>query len=325
MSAPKAGKPGKHRTTPGRRARRAAVLAAAALVTALVATTLMGNQTPATAGQPETASAADDGGNTFYGSDQEVISLLERTAPLNQREAVQGYPALGQDRRGVTREDVEKVYRLDDALRDVKSRLGRGWDVPPGTEIDIRRNSGDDQEPWLEGMNAQHYCGKDDADGSDCGFVGVLDQKYPTVQSTAEVTGKAKLTYKTQATVGRDTGRTKGWSAGGKLTTTIKPKAPGPDTGAEFNFTYSESVTTTNKWTSMAEQDTEIDVPDGTVGWLDGRANAGGYKGFIIYRIHLFPADGKPKQKIVAIPARVLIQAPGKSAPMTWVKRDSKK
>lgn len=325
MRAPKAAK---HRTAPGRRARRAAVLAAAALVTALVATTLISDQTPATAGQAE--AAADDSGNTFYTSDEEVVSLLEQTAPLNQKEAVRGYPALGQDPRGVTRQDVEKVYSLDDALQDVKSRLGSGLEFEPGVEIvdspDIRRNSNDDLEPWLGGgTSAKHYCGMDDSNGSDCGFVGVLDQKYPTVQSTAEVTGKAKLTYKTQATVGRDTSGTKGWSAGGKVSTTIHPEAPGPDAGGEFNFSYSESITTTNRWTSMAEQDTEIDVPDGSVGWLDGRANGGWYTGYIVYKINLTPADGEPKQKIVAIPARVMIQAPGKSAPMTWVKRDSKK
>ncbi|MFI6764968.1 hypothetical protein [Streptomyces sp. NPDC050355] len=322
------GKTGKHRTSPRRRARRAAVLAAAAVVTALVATSLMSDQTPATAGPSTTA--ADDGGNTFYTTDEEVVGLLEQTAPLNQKEAIRGYPALGQDPRGVTLDAVEQIYPLDRAIQDVKDQLGSGFEFEPGVEVvdspDIRRSSSDDLESWLGGgMSAKHYCGMDDSNGSDCGFVGILDQKYPTVQSTAEVTGRAKLTYKTQATVGRDSSRTKGWSAGGKVSTTFKPEAPGPDAGGEFNFSYSESTTTTNRWTSMVEQDTEIDVPDSSVGWLDGRANGGWYTGYIVYKINLTPADGPPKQKIVAIPARVLIQAPGKSAPMTWVKRDSKK
>ncbi|MER6306303.1 hypothetical protein [Streptomyces sp. NPDC001657] len=346
MSAPNAGKsdkperhdkpdqhdkcdePGKHRTSSRRSARRAAVLAAAAAFTALVATSLISDQTPATAGPSTTA--ADDGGNTFYTTDEEVVGLLEQTAPLNQKEAIRGYPALGQDPRGVTLDAVEQSYPLDQAIRDVKDRLGSGFDFEPGVEVvdspDVRRNSSDDLEPWLGGgMSAKHYCGMDDSNGTDCGFVGVLDQKYPTVQSTAEVTGRAKLTYRTQATVGRDTSQTKGWSAGGKVSTTFKPEAPGPDAGGEFNFSYSESTTTTNRWTSMVEQDTEIDVPDSSVGWLDGRANGGWYTGYIVYKINLTPADGAPKQKIVAIPARVLIQAPGKSAPMTWVKRDSEK
>ncbi|KPC65286.1 hypothetical protein [Streptomyces chattanoogensis] len=110
-----------------------------------------------------------------------------------------------------------------------------------------------------------------------CGFVGVLDTKYPVVQTSAAVRGKAAFDYKYGATVGQDTSQTSGWSVG--------------------------------------------EVPDRVNGWVEGRANGGEYLGYIVYKLDFTDGSGNRKQKMALIPARVLIQAPGNSVPMTFVKR----
>ncbi|MFG2290638.1 hypothetical protein ACGFOU_31730 [Streptomyces sp. NPDC048595] len=311
-------KTGNHPSAPARWMRRSAVVAGATLI----AGSLVGGQLPA---------AAADGDGGFYKSEEDVVNLLSQTAPLNAKEAVKGYPQ-GQDTKEVKLEEVQKVYSPEDAIKDAKEKLGSGFDFTPGVQVvdnpDVRKSSQDNVEPWT-GLTAEQGCTmpneKKGGDSPPCGFVGVLEKKYPTIQSTAEVTGKAKLTYKTQATVGQDKAETKGWSVGGKVSASLVPPGDkgGVSPGGEVNFTYSESTTTTNKWTSMAEQGVEIDVPEGSVGWLDGRANGGTYIGYIIAKEHL-ASGGTEKQKLVAIPARVTVQAPGKSTPMTWVKRDSK-
>ncbi|UKY50319.1 hypothetical protein [Streptomyces inhibens] len=59
-------------------------------------------------------------------------------------------------------------------------------------------------------------------------------------------------------------------------------------------------------------------------GWVEGRANGGryiGYIGYIVYKLDFSDGNGARKQKMVLIPARVLIQAPGNSVPTTFVKR----
>ncbi|MEU9119419.1 hypothetical protein AB0C96_06090 [Streptomyces sp. NPDC048506] len=308
-------------TTSARRGPQRGSLMAGALATAaLTGISLIGSPTPARA----------DDGNTFFTTEQQVFGFLSQSTPLNQQEAIKGYPASGQDAQEVKLDDVEKVYPHDQALQDVPSKLGSGFDLPPSVPTegpDIRRRSGDDKEPWLSNWDAKSMCGQPShnpgGDPMPCGFVGVLDKAYPTVQTTAAVMGKAKLTYKTQAMVGQDTSQTSGWSVGGKVSATLVPPGStgGTSPGGEVNFSYSESTTTTNKWTSLTEQTTDVDIPDGVSGRLEGRVNGGSYLGYIVYKLDFTNGDGDRKQKMVLIPARVMIQAPSNPAPITWVKR----
>ena len=308
-------------TTPARRGSPRGSLVAGALATAfLTGISLIGFPGP--------AHAAD--GNTYFKTEQEVTDFLSQSAPLNQKESVKGYPVQGQDSKEVKLDDVEKVYPHDQALQDIPSKLGSGFNLP--SEIttdapDIRKSSSDDKEPWLDNWDAKSMCGQPShtpgGEPQPCGFVGVLDTKYPTMQTSAAVMGKAQFSYKTQATVGQDTGQTSGWSVGGKVTSQLQtPGGPGGGTaGTELSFEYSQSTTTTNKWTTMTEQNNTYDVPDGVSGWVEGRANGGKYIGYIVYKLDFTSGNGDRKQKMVLIPARVLIQAPGNSVPMTFVKR----
>ncbi|MGY5129349.1 hypothetical protein [Streptomyces nigrescens] len=310
-------------TTPDHKAPRRAGKRAAAV---LAASTLIA--APLLAGTASPAMAEE--GNTYLKTEQEVFDFINRSAPLNQKEAIGGYPVSGQDSQEVKLDDVEKVYPHDQALQDVPGKLGSRFDLP--SEIttegpDIRKSSSDDKEPWLSNWDAKSMCGQPShnpgGEPMPCGFVGVLDKAYPNMLTGSAVMGKAQFSYKTQATVGQDTSQTSGWSVGGKVTSELTtPGGPGGGkAGTELNFTYSESTTTTNKWTTMTEQTNTYDVPDGVSGWVEGRANGGWYLGYSVYKLDFTDGDGNRKQKMVLIPARVLVQAPGNSVPMTFVKR----
>ncbi|MGW1055845.1 hypothetical protein ACWD4N_27715 [Streptomyces sp. NPDC002586] len=309
------------RTAPARRHSRKGALVTGALATAfLTGISLIGSS----------ASAHADDGNTYFKTPEEVIDFLSQSAPLNRNEAIKGYPANGQDSQQIKLDDVEKVYPHDQALNDVSSKLGSGFDLPasiPTEDPDIRKSSSDDKEPWLSNWDAKSMCGQPShnpgGEPMPCGFVGVLDEKYPIMQTSAGVMGKASFDYKYGATVGQDTSQTSGWSVGGKVTSQLNtPGGPGGgNAGTELNFTYSESTTTTNKWTTMVEQTNKYEVPDRVNGWVEGRANGGKYIGYIVYKLDFTDGSGNRKQKMVLIPARVLIQAPGNSVPMTFVKR----
>ncbi|KPI14844.1 hypothetical protein OV450_8239 [Actinobacteria bacterium OV450] len=294
---------------------RAAALAAAVLIGA-----------PLVSAAPATA----EEGNTFLRTEQEVFDLISKSAPLNQREAVRGYPAQGMDSAEVALDTVAAVYSPEQALNDASATLGSGFDLDPNLPSegpDIRADNGDDREPWLDGWDAKSMCGQPShrpgGHPMPCGFVGVLDTAYPVMQTSAAVMGKAQFSYKTGATVGQDTTQTSGWSIGGKVTSELStPGGPGGGkAGTELNFTYSQSTSTTNRWTTMTEQTNTYDVPDGTSGWIEGRANGGTYSGYIVYKLDFVNAGGEERQKMVLIPARVLIQAPTHPAPMTFVKR----
>ncbi|UQA92124.1 hypothetical protein [Streptomyces halobius] len=297
---------------PRRTGKCTAVLAASALIAVPL---LVGAASPAMA----------DDGNTYFKTEQEVFDFVSRRVHLNQKEAVKGYPASGQDSQEVKLDDVEKVYPHDQALNDIPAKLGSRFNLPPTIPTegpDIRYSSRDDKEPWLGNWDAKSMCGQPSHDpggeSQPCGFVGVLDKAYPVMQTSAAVMGKAQFSYKTRATVGQDTSQTSGWSVGGKVSVSVGlPGEPSP----EANFTYSESTTTNNKWTTMTEQNNTYDVPDGVSGWVEGRANGGWYTGYNVYKLDFTNASGERKQKLVLIPARVLIQAPGNSVPMTFVKR----
>ncbi|UQA92083.1 hypothetical protein [Streptomyces halobius] len=307
--------------TPALRGRRSGGLVAGALATTfLTGMSLIGSPAP--------ARAAD--GNTYFKTEQEVFDFLKQGAPLNQKEAIKGYPVQGQDSQQVKLDDVEKAYPHDQALKDIPTKLGSRFNLPSTItteDPDIRKSSSDDREPWLSNWDAKSMCGqpshKPGGEPMPCGFVGVLDEKYPVMQSSTKVMGKGEFSYTTQATIGQDSSMTSGWSVGGKVTAELTtPGTPGGGkAGTELNFTYSESTTTTNKWTNLIRQTNTYQVPDRVNGWVQGRAIGGKYIGYVVYKLDFTNADNNRKQKMVLIPARVLIQAPGSSVPMSWVKR----
>lgn len=269
-----------------------------------------------------TPAMAEDG-NTYLKSEKEVIDQLSKNSPLYEHEAIQGYPVTGQDTQKITLEQAKKVYSPAQAVKDAQKWL-TGFGSTSGYEdygTEERTSSKEDKDPgWLGNLDAKTVCGKESVPNRTltCGFVGKLDTKYPTMRTTSKTIGKAKLTYVTQAKVAKEDTTTSGWKAGGKVTISASPENKGG--GAETSFEYNQSTSVTNKWESMAEERRDVDIPDKTTGWLEGRANGGWYTGYILQKID--NTDGKA-QKIVAIPARVLIQAPTDSAPLTWVKRQN--
>ncbi len=119
-------------------------------------------------GSPIPAHAED--GTTCFRTEQEVFDFISRSAPLNHKEAVKGYPISGQE------------------LQEVK----------------------------------------------------------------------AQFPYKTGATVGQEASETSGWSVGGRGSGKL---GVGGEPSPEINFAYSESTTTTNKWTPMTEQNNTCASP----------------------------------------------------------------
>ncbi|UKY48810.1 hypothetical protein [Streptomyces inhibens] len=302
--------------------------AATALATAgLTVASLIGTHSP--------AFAAD---GVWYDNDAQVDAMLARTAPLNSSEAIMGYPVSGLETKLTPLAEVESKYPHQKALEDVQTQLGSVFNLDPDVAVkdspDIRTSSQDDIEPWIprgpfdNGMTAKEECRRQGispvpgvAVEPACGFVGVLEKSYPSNGATARVAGGSKLTFKQQATVSKTESDTTGWSVGGKVNAKIGKTDTG-EIGVEGSFEYSQSTTTTNGFTSMRDETVETTVPGGHFGWIDERVNGGWYIGYIVYKITLMNgADDAPKQKLVAIPARVLIQSPTTLSPVTWAQR----
>ncbi|MEU8780694.1 hypothetical protein [Streptomyces sp. NPDC048637] len=303
-----------HPTT--RRVRTATVLATATLIL----TPLICTQTPAFADGEEWFD--EDGSN----------KKMTEVAPLNPTESVLGYPVVGLDLKEIQRADVEKKYPHEKALEDAQGKLGIKFqpDVPIKENPDIRNTTSDDTEPWLSQLDgtakvtAQTDCGKSEATAPpSCGFVGALDEAHPSATVSAQVTGDADFEFKTQTTVAREEGKTSGWSIGGKVSGKGSAEGtPGGEGAPEFNFSYTESTTTVNKWQQLTEGTVKMKIPKGKTGWVDGRMNGGWYIGYIVHLVNVVDQGGKnPRQKMTLIPARVMIQSPSTKSPMTWIKR----
>ncbi|MGD3112167.1 hypothetical protein [Streptomyces sp. YGL11-2] len=315
--------------TTGISGRRRTRLVARALAAAagLTVASLSGTHSPAFAGE-----------GVWYDSDAQVDAMLARTAPLNSSEAVMGYPVSGLDTKMIQLAEVESKYPHEKALEDVRVKLGSAFkrdpDVAAKDSPDIRTSSQDVIEPWIprgsfdNGKSAKEECrdqGIPPAPGVEvkpaCGFVGVLESPYPSISQTPHVAGESKLTLKQEATVSKVESNTTGWSVGGKVNARIN-KADTGELGVEGSFEYSQSTTTTHGFTTMRDETVETTVPGDHFGWIDERVNGGWYIGYIVYKITLMNgADDAPKQKLVAIPARVLIQSPTTPSPVTWAQR----
>ncbi|GAU66453.1 hypothetical protein SSP35_03_01010 [Streptomyces sp. NBRC 110611] len=324
--------------------RKSSVMAGGLATAFLTGISLIGYQTPAFADDGQPAKIADG----TYESDQGVIAAMEKTDPVNSSESSMGYPAgVDKDKDGnvkpFTLADVQSTYDPEQAVKDAQAaatqyaadekhsaplresakHLVDGWSdttKPNGTEI--RQNTKDNV--LTGGQSAEQYCNMSNKDpqssaygqAAPCMFVGKLDEKYPQRGASDGLTGEGKLTYKVSASVADESSTTEGWQVGGKITPKIGDGES--EVGGEASFTYSYSSTSTTKVQNTKETDVEINVPQGKKGYLEGRANGATYTGYIVVR----DLDTSTNQEhVVAIPARVFIQAPGSGSSVTWVKR----
>lgn len=337
-----------------RRRLKAAWVAGTAASAVLTAVSLIGSETPAFADGGQNASVDP----YTYEKDQDVLNAMDKWAPVNSSESVMGYPAgLDRDKNGnvkaVALADVKSKYDPTQAIQDAKNaarqyetdgknpsalrtsagRLVDGWaDTTKSDATDVRMNTKDDVLPW-SGQTAEQYCGMVNKDPkhpaygqtAPCVFVGNLDEKYPVRGASDGVTGEAKLTYKVSASVTDEKSVTEGWSAGGKITPKIGGEFGGDKSGGkgtaevsgEVSFTYSYASTSISRVQNTLETAVEINVPQGKKGYLEGRANGAYYVGYIVLR----DIDSSNREHLVAIPARVYVQSPKTTSPVTWFKR----
>ncbi|WP_039629563.1 hypothetical protein [Streptomyces sp. 769] len=319
---------------------------AGAIATALLTGISLIGATPALAEDGQQPSVD----NQTYETDQAVLTAMEKWAPLNSAESVMGYPkGLDRDKAGnvkaVTLADVKKTYAPEQAITDAKNaaqqyagndknaeplresarKLADGWpDGSKSASSDIRQNTKDDVVP-SGGQTAEQYCGMVNKDPqhpaygqtAPCVFVGKLDEKYPVRAGTGGLAGEGKLTYKVEASVTDEKSTTEGWSAGGKITPKLGSGDKGGEVGGEASFAYSYTATSLNRVTDTLATSVEINVPKDRKGYLEGRANGAYYTGYIVLR----DIDGNHQETVVAIPARVYVQAPNTTSPITWFKR----
>ncbi|TJZ54417.1 hypothetical protein FCH28_14900 [Streptomyces piniterrae] len=318
--------------------RKSSVMAGALATAFLTGISLIGSQSPAFADDGQPAKVADG----TYESDQDVLAAMEKTDPVNSSESSMGYPAGVDKDKAFTLADVQSKYDPEQAVKDAQAaatqyaadekhsaplresakHLVDGWaDATKPSGTDIRQNTKDSQ--LSGGQSAEQYCNMTNTDSQSpyygqaapCMFVGKVDEKYPQRGASDGLTGEGKLTYKVTASVADEQSTTEGWQVGGKITPTIS--GDGGSGAAEASFTYSYSSTSTTKVQNTRESDVEINVPAGKKGILEGRANGATYTGYIVVR----DLDSSNQEHVVAIPARVFIQAPGSSSAVTWVKR----
>ncbi|WP_438489938.1 hypothetical protein [Streptomyces sp. S186] len=324
--------------------RKHSVMAGALATAFLTGISLVGSQSPAFADDGQPAKVADG----TYQSDQDVIAAMTKTDPVNPSESSMGYPAgVDKDKNGnvktFTLADVQSKYAPEQAVKDAQAaatqyaadtnhsaplresakHLVDGWaDTTKPNGTDVRQNTKDNA--LTGGQSAEQYCNMTNKDpkspfygqAAPCMFVGKVDEKYPQRGASDGLTGEGKLTYKVTASVADESSTTEGWQVGGKITPSIS--GDGASVGGEASFTYSYSSTSTTKVQNTRETGVEINVPQGKKGYLEGRANGATYTGYIVVR----DLDtGTNQEHLVAIPARVFIQAPGSSSSVTWVKR----
>ncbi|KOT84720.1 hypothetical protein ADK70_22570 [Streptomyces rimosus subsp. pseudoverticillatus] len=212
------------------------------------------------------------------------------------------------------------------------------------TKPEVAQNTNDDKiDMWPGNVpNAKEYCegrytkggDQNTAKANPCVFAGKLDEtqgsKYPKLGTGGGVAGGAKKTFTISGQVTDENSSSEGWSVGGKFTpkATLSPTGdeggPGGEVGGELGFTYSYSSTSLNRVTATQEEKVEMDFTDSTKkGSLQGRRDGAYYVGYIFvdYQESAGPANGNgSKEHIKAIPARVYVQSPKSSTPVTYFK-----
>lgn len=314
---------------------------AIAVTTAFLAgASVLGSQAPAFADEKP---AVPD---RLYESDDEVMVDMAKWTPVKDSESVMGLPT-GLDDKQVNLSDVkggQVNYDPDQAIKDAQA-AAQTFAEDPNTKEPARESAkrlyqpisglkesanytapvftgkGAYKDEWTQ-ENLDQLCNRQNHDASrvgqkpPCAFVGKLSEKYPVKGSAGDgLAGGGKLTYKISSSVADEKSETEGWSIGGKITPKIgdgKSEIP-----VEASFTYSYAATSTKKLQNTLETDVEINVPDGKKkGWLEPRGNGAYYTGYLVYR-----QNNDSEQRMVAVPARVYVQARDTTSPITWFKR----
>lgn len=256
----------------------------------------------------------------------------------------------------VTRGDVEGTYDPAKAVADAKEVARKYADDTNNPQVlreaikpladstitdpEVGQNTTDDQVlPVGAGLTSRAACeGRwpySDADqnaakAGACMFVGKLDtrdgSKYPKLGSSSGLLGGGKKTYTVSGQVTDEKSETSGWSVGGKFTpkVTMTPAGDnggaGGEVGGEASFTYSYSSTTVNRVTSTTEDKTEVEFPSDKKGSLQGRRDGAYYVGYIIVDSVEDTDYGSGTEHLKAIPARVYVQSPTTSTPVSYFK-----
>lgn len=318
------------------RNRRATVAAAIAF---LAGVSVLSSQAPAFADEnPPVA-------NGTYETEDKIVTDLSRWTPVANSESVMGLPT-GLDDNQVNLSDVKGGtvnYDPDQAIKDAQE-AAKKFAEDPNTKEPARESAKRLYEPipgrtesanstasvftgkdaykdeWT-GENLEQLCNRENADPArvgqkpPCAFVGQVTEKYPVMGPAGDaLAGGGKLTYKVSSSVTDEKSETEGWSVGGKFTPKIGDGKS--EIGGELNFAYSYSSTSTKRLQSTLETDTEITVPDGKKGSMEPRGNGAYYTGYIVYR-----QNNETEQRMVAVPARVYVQAHDTTSPVTWFKR----
>lgn len=306
-------------------------------VAALVVAPLVGMASPAAADgnqKPQTDP------NT-YEKEEDILAKMQKWAPVQESEAVMGYPLLDKD---ITLADAQKTYDPQQAIKDAVSaaqkyadngknteplresarKLVNGWpDAGKPQGNDVRQNTKDND---LGGQNAEQYCKMSNKNpksasfgqAAPCVFVGKIadakTDKWPVAKSAGAFTGVDKSTVKISASVTEEQSTTSGWTAGGK----ISPKIGNgkSEIGGEVSFAYNYASTFTKRVQGTEEQDMELLPQHGKQVSAESRSNGAYYTGYIVVRGPI-----ESGQRLIAIPAKAFVQSPDTGQPVSWFKR----
>lgn len=184
---------------------------------------------------------------------------------------------------------------------------------------------------FCNGSNYSEGAPQNTAKANPCVFVGKLDptsgSKYPKVDGGSGIAGGGKKTYTVGGQVTEENSSTSGWSVGGKftpkLTSTPADGGLGGEGALEASFTYSFSSTSINRQMTSQEDKTEVEFPSEKKGSLQGRRDGAYYIGYLFVDYQGNPdmaPGGKESEHLKAIPARVYVQSPTTSTPVTYFK-----
>ncbi|WP_146132595.1 hypothetical protein [Streptomyces solincola] len=168
------------------------------------------------------------------------------------------------------------------------------------------RVSGDNKK---EATNAARSVDK----GWKVGFIGALDEGYPSISMTDAMTGEANRTFTTSYSIAHTETRSSGWSVGGNVSAGISADGTSGKVGG--NFGYSEMTTKSTTTTDQSTDAKTEHIPAKATGWLEAYANGGWYAGWIVDQ------DPKHPEVVHAVPARVFYKSDKVGPPVSWLQR----
>ncbi|GGM71986.1 hypothetical protein GCM10012275_48130 [Longimycelium tulufanense] len=227
----------------------------------------------------------------------------------------QGMPGDGIDQM-VRRADVKSKYGYEELKRDVPGIQyisETGWDYDPQNKRGSARIIDPQFETDREGMwRFAARCGKE----SRCSFVGKLEQEKPVVAQSIPLTNGTQSpvtrSYTINTSEDRSRSETTGWTAGGSVNIGIMPKEGGANGSVTGNFSYSKQTTDTTSFGKSTSESAMYLVQPGNKGWIDVRANADRYIGWLVMN---YPNSNN---SYMIFPIKLDIKRAGAMAPVEW-------